>query len=70
VTAAANVRCMTPTCAWVGRVRPVRVDTIGLGAGVFGMLRLYCECRGELELELISLGVPEPVVARVPFKQP
>lgn len=65
-TAAVNVRCMTPTCAWVGRVRPVRMEAIGLGAGVFGMLRLICECGSEPEVEVASLGVPPVTVPRAP----
>jgi hypothetical protein len=68
VPAAVNARCPNPACAWVGRSRPVRLDVIGLGAGVFGMLRLVCECNTELECEVVSLGITPPVVARIPTR--
>jgi hypothetical protein len=60
MSAAVNVRCPNPVCPWVGRSRPVRVDVIGFGVGVFGMLRLVCECRTELEAEVVNLGVTPP----------
>lgn len=58
MSAAVNARCMTPTCPWVGRVRPVRVDTIGLGAGLFGRLLLMCECGSEPEVEVVAMAEP------------
>lgn len=63
--ATVNVRCPNPNCAWVGRSRPVTPDVIGLGAGVFGMLQMVCECGTPLECEVVSMGI-HPVVARIP----
>jgi hypothetical protein len=54
---------MTAGCAWVGRSRPVRVDMIGLGAGLFGMLRLVCECGSEPDVEVVSVGTTPPLPA-------
>lgn len=51
-----NARCPNPTCGWVGRVRTVNPSLVGLGQGVFGMLRLVCECRTELDTEVVTLA--------------
>lgn len=59
------VRCMNPPCLWVGRSRPIRADVIGLGSGVFGMLRLFCECGTELELDRPRFGTAPHRPAKV-----
>lgn len=64
MAAAVNTRCMNPSCPWVGQVRVLRPTLIGLGQGVFGMLKLFCECRTELDTEVVA--VTEPAITRVP----
>jgi hypothetical protein len=59
--AAVNVRCPNPACAWVGRSRPVGMDAIGLGAGLFGMLRIVCECGSDPDVEVVRLAAPAVV---------
>lgn len=69
-TAGVSVRCMTPTCPWVGQVRVVAVDCAEIAPGVYVLPRLVCDCRTELDTEVVRLPGDPRVMASIPFTEP